>query len=80
MEQTDIDILRDLILASGFRPPTIEYQRPDPRGPEYGCFSVAIRDSDNIRVRHESRAGAYEFFFRGECASDNFKMWVSATF
>ena len=89
----DLRLMHARILSVGFQSEIAPMFRDDPRGPEYGCYRVAIVDSDNIKVSYfQNRELAalnlpgnvlFQMHFlpgANESALENFMKWVANAF
>jgi len=73
------DITQKLV-SLGFTPPQINWTRRDPRGPEYGTYSVRALSNGDLCVSYHSSGSAcpeFSFYFTSLGA---FERWASHTF
>ena len=67
-------------VALGYTPPQFSWTRLDPRGAEYGTYSVRMVSNGDICVTyypHGSTTGEFSFYFD---ALNSFERWTKHTF
>lgn len=75
-------ITPDIIVAAGFKPPTVQFSKPDPRGQEYGKFTAEIvkpllpSPQLIVEVSHVDAGGkeTYRMYFT---SAEHFSAWAS---